>query len=396
MTTAPASQQRLTLHVGLPKSGTTYLQGLLASHRDQLRAAGAVYPFVRPEAMFRAAVELRRQYDVWGLPAAGPDGVDGTWERLLARVREVGLPGIISHEILAGCSPEVLEQVARDVDGFEVHLVVTCRDPLRQAMGHWQEEVKNGRPWTYAEFVEALPTPEESTAAELGYWRSQDLVDVLDRWSVALPAATVHVVTAPPPGSPPEVLWTRFAEAAGLPFDVLDPNETDPASGPNRSLGAAQVRLLREVLLALDGRVRQPDHALVVKRWFAQQVLAGRVGEAAAPTPELAALLVERTADWAETIRARGWTVHGDLSDLEVSMPDRGPHPDAVPVDELGTPQDLADQLLTEVARRHEEAPGDAQEGDGPPPTGGLLARISRRARRGRQQPPTPRRSPRA
>lgn len=371
---------RLTLHVGLPKSGTTYLQGLMASHREELRAAGVLYPFVRREAMFRAAVEVRHQYDVWGLPA---EEIDGTWTALLDRVREVGLPAVISHEILAGCSPEDAARVADDLRELDVHLVVTCRDPLRQAMAHWQEEVKNGRPWSYDELVAALPTPEESAAEELGYWRSQDLVGVLDRWSAALPEATVHVVTAPPPGSAPDVLWRRFAEAAAIPPDALDPRETDPASGANRSLGAAQVRLLREVLVALDGRIRQPDHAHVVKRWFAQQMLAARAGEPARPTPELADYLAERSADWARTVTDRGWLVHGDLADLEVQRPGPGEHPDEVPVDDLGTPEDLARMLLDEVRQRHAQEQPE-----------GLLGRVSRRVRRGRRQPPTPRRSP--
>ncbi len=375
----PEEGQRLTLHVGLPKSGTTYLQGLLASHREELRAAGAVYPFVRPEAMFRAAVEVREQQALWGLPR---EELEGTWRRLLDRVREVGLPGILSHEVLAGASPEHAARVAADLRAFEVHLVVTCRDPLRQAMGHWQEEVKNGRPWSYAEFVAALPTPGESAEAELGFWRSQDLVGVLDRWSAALPTATVHVVTAPPPGSPPEVLWTRFAEACDLPPDVLDPRDTDPASGENRSLGAAQVRFLREVLLALDGRIDQPDHAHVVKRWFAQQVLAERAGEPAHPTPALAAHLAERSAGWAAAIRERGWLVHGDLDDLAVPTPGPGPHPDdAVPDVVLGgSAEEVAGLLLEEVARRYDAPPAD-----------GVLARVSRRVRRGRRRPPTPR-----
>ena len=388
-----STRPRLTLHVGLPKSGTTYLQGLLASHREQLREAGVLYPFVRPEAMFRAAVEVREQHGLWGLPHDGPDGIDGTWRALLDRVREVGLPAIISHEILAGASPAHAARVAADLDGLDVHLVVTCRDLLRQAMGHWQEEVKNGRPWSYDEMVSALASPAESADEELGFWRSQDLVGVLDRWSAALPGATVHVVTAPPPGSPPALLWERFAAAAALPPDVLDPAETDPASGANRSLGAAQVRFLREVLVALDGRVGQPDHAHVVKRWFAQQVLAGRAGDPARPTPELAAHLTDRSAGWADVVRERGWLVHGDLADLRVRPPAAGPHPDVVPPDVvLGeSAEEVAALLLAKVAERHgfattaEDASGSA---------GGVWARLSRRARRGRRPPPTPRRSP--
>ena len=48
-------RQRLYLHVGLPKSGTTFLQALLAKNRGRLKESGFIYPFVRPEGMFHAA-----------------------------------------------------------------------------------------------------------------------------------------------------------------------------------------------------------------------------------------------------------------------------------------------------------------------------------------------------
>src|SRR6476646_2367130 len=95
----PSEPQKLFLHIGLPKSGTTFLQELLAGNRELLRGAGFCYPFVRPEAMFHAAVELRGQHDLWGLDHGL---VDGTWSLLLERVRATGLTGVVSHEILAG------------------------------------------------------------------------------------------------------------------------------------------------------------------------------------------------------------------------------------------------------------------------------------------------------
>jgi uncharacterized protein YbjT (DUF2867 family) len=123
----------------------------------------------------------------------------------------------------------------------------------------------------------------------------------------------------------------------------------------------------------------------VVKRRFAQQTLASRPGDPARPTRELAAYLAERSAGWGEAIERRGWMVHGDLADLAVQEPGPGAHPDEVPADDLGTPEELARQLLDEVERRHEDEQGQPE---------GLLGRVSRRVRRGRRQPPTPRRSP--
>lgn len=86
---APFGAQRLFLHVGLPKTGTTYLQSVLASNREVLREHGFVYPFVRPEAMFHAAAELRSDEQRWGLD---PAVTTGTWQALLERARQAGGP----------------------------------------------------------------------------------------------------------------------------------------------------------------------------------------------------------------------------------------------------------------------------------------------------------------
>ncbi len=96
------SRQPLYLHVGLPKSGTTFLQGLMANNRNRLKSAGFIYPFIRRETMFHTAVELRGQHERWGLR---PETIDGTWQLVLDRIRGFGGTGIVSHELLAAATP---------------------------------------------------------------------------------------------------------------------------------------------------------------------------------------------------------------------------------------------------------------------------------------------------
>jgi len=349
--TPPTPGQALFLHVGLPKSGTTYLQGLLAEHRDRLRAAGFVYPFVRPEAMFHAAVELREQPEQWGLTA---HAVAGSWDALLARVRDSGADGvttgIISHEILAGALPKVVERVARDTADLDLHVVVTARDLPRQAAAHWQEQVKNGRDWTFATFERELFEESESVASEDGFWRMQDLEGVLGRWAAVVPADHLHVVTVPSSGAAPDELWRRFCDAVGLEPSTVD---VRTAATGNESLGAAQVQLLRQVVVALAGRLEQPHYAHVVKRWFAQRLLSGIDGPRAVSPRDLCERLAPASAAAVEHVRGAGYAVHGDLDDLLPSLPDGDvPHPDDVAADEVldGLPGVLAEMLL-EVAR---------------------------------------------
>lgn len=353
---APTARGRLFLHVGLPKSGTTFLQALLADNRLNLKAHGLIYPFVRRECMFHAAVELQGQHERWGLD---PALIDGTWEQLLAKVRDFRGDGVVSHEILAAASPEVVERVARDTADLELHVVVTARDLARQATAHWQEQVKNGRPWSFAEFSAALHEPVAGEEEELGFWRSQDLVSVLDRWGSAVPADRLHVVTVPRTGADPLELWRRFADALGF-----DPRGVDLDVEPrtNESLGAAQVALLRQVVEALDGRLGQPHYAHVVKRFFAQ----GQLARVHSPRPvapeELRSRLDPVAAGWVEEVRRRGHPVHGDLEELRprpAGAEGEAPHPDDVTAEQLlaGLPDVLAAMLL-EIAQLRTQLDG--------------------------------------
>jgi len=348
--------QPLFLHIGLPKSGTSFLQSLLADNRLPLKASGTIYPFVRPECMFHAAVEVRAQHEYWGLPG---ELIDGTWNALLRRVRAFGGAGIISHEIFAAADAEQIARVARDTEGLELHVVVTARDLARQATAHWQESVKNGNPWSFAEFERELFEPGQAEDNEYGFWRTQDLASVLRRWNVVVPPERVHVVTLPQETADPVLLWRRFAQATRLRPDVLDPHSQSPR---NESLGAPQIALLRAVLRALDERLGQPHHSQVVKRYFAQRHLAAVPSPRPVTPPSLRARLEPISRDWVGEFRSRGYAVHGELRDLlPAPTPAGARHPDDVSAQEVldGLPEVLA-KLLVEITvlRSRVEGPG--------------------------------------
>lgn len=340
-------RQRLYLHVGLPKSGTTFLQALLAKNRGRLKENGHIYPFIRRECMFHAAVELRQRYDRWGL---SPERIDGTWEQLLDRVRAFGGDGIISHEVFSAATAEQVARAMRDTADLELHVVVTARDLGRQVAAHWQEAVKNGRRSSFEEFRHSLGDPAESTHEEAGFWRSQDLMSVLRRWTTGLPGEQVHVVVVPPAGADRFELWRRFAAALELEPDALD---LELEAQANESLGAAQVALLRQVLVALDGRLPQPHYAHVVKRFFAQGLLSRIESPRPVSPPDLRDELAVTARRWADEIAANGYQVHGRLEELlPAAVPaGRDRHPDDVTCEETfqGVPDVLAD-MLVEIA----------------------------------------------
>lgn len=338
-------RQRLVLHVGVPKSGSTYVQSILGANRLALKQAGLVYPFVRQEGMFHAAVEMAGTPARWGLDE---ERIRGTFAHLLRRGRRIGGTVVISHEIFGGARAEQIARIGEMVTDFDVELVVTARDLGRTITADWQERVKNGDTRSFAEFSSwLLDTLGDDPAADRSFWWPQNLLGLTDRWSALVPPERMHLVTGPRRGAPPEVLWHRFAEAIGMPPDVADLSEVPVR---NESLGVAQVALLRQVHEALDGRLEQPWRSRVAKRWFAQSMLSrARSARPVAPAEVVERLTVLSRA-WVDHFATGGHQVHGDLGELLPDPPGADVrHPDDVSAEELGDglPDVLAEMLLS-------------------------------------------------
>src|SRR3954451_9558246 len=98
------------LHVGAPKTGTTYLQDRLALHRNELARHGIHYPLGLPASQFRPALDL---IDMpWG---GQRQDVEREWDALMGRVRRLSGTVIQSPEILAGAKPEQISRPRRDL-----------------------------------------------------------------------------------------------------------------------------------------------------------------------------------------------------------------------------------------------------------------------------------------
>lgn len=321
VTPSPEPAQRVVLHVGTPKSGTTFLQRALWRHQEELDAIGVTCAGRRHFEMFHAAIELRGSHGFWGKDA---DELEGTWQRLCDGARAYPGITIMSHELLGAARREQVDAGLAALEGLDVHLVVTARDLARQVASDWQERVKNGNAVTFADFCANVGLERQN-----GFWRNQHLIGILDRWAHDLPPENVHLVVGPPPGSAPDVLWRRFGDAAGFDASTFDP--TTHESTANQTLGAVQVAVLRRVNEVLAGRIQQPAYSKVVKRVFAQTILAGQSSAPAQCPPDLVERLAEIATRQNNRIVRRGYQVHGDLDEL-VPVPGAGSwtDPDAV------------------------------------------------------------------
>lgn len=339
------------LHIGAPKTGTTYLQDRLRLNAPTLAQHGLVIPapnrFVDADLFhFRAALDLLDQD--WGGP---PGHARGAWDAMVKRVNRARGSVVISHEILAPAKPDKIAKAMNDLAGNEIHIVYSARDLGRQLPAAWQESIKQGRKWSFARFLNKV---ERSSP---WFSRAMDLPNVLSQWGAKLPPERIHVVTVPHDRGPTgNELWLRFCRAFGI----------DPAWAPldserdNRSLGIAETSLLRRLNRRLElGVWREPVYDSLIRELLAQEVLVARNTLPVRLPPDRHDFAEERAEHWIEWIKGSGVDVIGDPEDLRPRRPgpeEKWHNPDRVRAKlELGAALDALTVMTQEAAASRSE-----------------------------------------
>ncbi len=304
--------KKVILHVGTPKTGTSYLQDVLHRNRATLAGHGILYAADRFDAHFLAALDLMR------LPWGGLEReAVGAWDHLAGRVRRWhGHTAIISHEILAAASRAQVGRALSSLRGkgdVEIHLVLSVRDLVRQIPAEWQENVKHRSGMSYQRFLARITDPTRNSRIASWFWSVQEIPEILDRWGADLPPERIHLVTVPSPGSAPDLLWQRFAQAFGLAGIDLD-LEVERA---NPSLGVPETALIRRINRSANRVLEPADYRPLVRELLTHQTLSRRtLSPRLALPPEHVPWVQEREAAYVAEIERRGYDVVGDLADL--------------------------------------------------------------------------------
>ena len=368
--------RRVFFHIGIPKSGTTYLQRVLWDHRDRLADEGVQLPGT-------GYVDHR-----WGSLVVREDdrlrfrreSARGSWDRIVADVAAWGETSVISHEFYGGASQAQARRALEQLAPAEVHLVVTARNPLHVLCSAWQEMVKYGNTTSLEEFS---PTASEDPA-EVWNWRSLDVREVLDRWGPLVAPERVHVIPVGAEALRPEELWWRFAglfvpDAKSLGAD---------AGAANTSIGLVECEVMRRIGPHLEDLTALP-RSNWVRKYLAETVLAQREGERFWPSADRVEECRERGRAAVELVSREGFDVVGDLADLEVPAE----------LEARRTPQEVTDAEVADVsvevvarllrdlrrasrrAKRQTEDVPDAASAE-PAPASGPIQRVARALRR--------------
>ncbi len=344
------SVRQVFVHIGPYKSGTTYLQNILWGNEALLAEAGVRLPRNDWRGQRRAVAALLRRD-----PADRGGGAD-RWDALAREVADVedAEVAVLSVERLCEADPAAVGALVSSLAPATVDVIYTARSLARAVPGDWQTRIRNRSAPTWAAYLASVRDPGDAESHGGRFWRQQDPAQSLPPWLEHVPVERVHVVTVPPPGSAPELLWRRFCVVLGLQPDGYDL----AVPRANVSLGGVEAEALRRLTARVADRLPLRAYVDVVNHFVARDVLERREQSfrLVLPAGELD-WLQPRSAAVVDFLRTGGFPVVGDLADL-VPRPEPSERaPDEVhPAEVAAVLADVLAETAMELGRRQQPA----------------------------------------
>lgn len=231
-----SNASKMVLHVGLMKTGTTYLQYILQNNRDALLSQQWSYPGSRENQQFAL-------YNICGknIPWV-TDMAIGNYAKIGAQLVEATKARdknlIISSEALSSLDADGIKHLVDQI-GMPDKVVFSIRSLQKLFPSAWQQELKSGTEVKIDEyFNRALEN--RGNADPTGFWRNYGYGQIVKTWKATLPCQ-VDAVIVPTSSQDPDLFWQRFRQATGLP-DL--PNTLVPSDSSNASLSEELAEIL--------------------------------------------------------------------------------------------------------------------------------------------------------
>lgn len=237
------------IHIGPPKTATTYLQRNFTRLAGTLRAEGILYPL---DLGTPGHVKLARDL-------AAPDAV-ARLTPVFAALHDSGARLVLlSAEDLAPLRRPHLEALRTLIGNHDVTIVYYCRRWSEMVRSRWGERVKHGSHDTLQQYcASAVATPLRTSAVNYGL--------TLKRWARVFGAMSLRLVALNALGETDTEIATHFLQT----FLGLDIHIPPPPQRENRSMPLVETEILR-ALNAIDWETYQRRSSALRKSFIQQR-----------------------------------------------------------------------------------------------------------------------------
>ncbi len=236
---------RVVLHAGFHKSGTTALQHAFDANKHTLRKLGITYPPSQRQAHHRAAWGLIER--VWGWKGHGGKLIPAkAWEALTRQVKKSSGTVLISSEFFTEAKDHHVAKARQDLGSLPVTVVFTLRPFAKILASSYQQFLKFGVKVRYEEWLEHVFTKREESTITPTFWNRVQLDEIVERWGKYFGPENVIVILADE--SKPEFIFREFERILAIPHGSLP----IPEIGGNRSMTLEETELLYQINTIYD------------------------------------------------------------------------------------------------------------------------------------------------
>ena len=313
--------QRLILHTGFHKSGTTALQESLFVQSDELLKNGISYPFFGKKAHHRLAWALTQR--TWGWKNRGGEATPGSvWTKAARQINSSKLETVVlSSEFFSELKPEKIIKIKNDITLRDIEVVFTIR-PLAKLLGSsYQQYLKYGTKADYETWLHSVLDDPGISKLNPTFWMRHMHGDVVAKWVEVFGPDNVSVVVVDE--SKPDFLYQSMNQILRV-EGLLKPQQT----GSNRSLSVEEISLLLEVNKQFPKDREWNEYLTFIRNGLVRELTDNipiTSGQVKLPTPQWATDKANSLATIGkERIVGLGVKVYGDIQTLDSAAVESG------------------------------------------------------------------------
>lgn len=307
--------QRLIIHAGFHKSGTTAVQESLYAQREALLEQGVNYLNIRKKAHHSLAFALTER--TWGWKRRGGKIIpNSVWAKAARRInRSKAQTVLLSSEFFSELSKEKIEKLANSVRHREIEVIFTIRPLAKLLASSYQQYLKYGTKSDYSTWLHSVLDEVGISKVNPTFWLRHLHGKVVANWVEVFGAAKVSVVVVDE--SRPEFLFNSMNQIIGLQKGTL----VSQQRGSNRSLSLEELSVLLEINKLLPKERDWLEYLTFVRNGFVRELtdnIPVQQGHSRLLTPKWAIEKANGVASHSKKeIISSGARVFGDIETLD-------------------------------------------------------------------------------